>query len=181
MLSGGRWSLRRVSPRWSVRTTEDEVRRRIVEALAGRRTPEGGYRLSNEFHYLIARASCGDRAGQLLEQEDERLVALAGGAAETDLAGAVAGEVGVEVAAGELCRLRGGRRRGQLWVRDPAVAGEAAAGRRGGDEDVIGERACKGAAAGRGPSGVWRRWDGRSPSRPCGRPRARGGAGRVPR
>jgi SAM-dependent methyltransferase len=36
---------------------EAEVRQKIVEALADRRTPEGGYRLSNEFHYLIARAS----------------------------------------------------------------------------------------------------------------------------
>ncbi len=35
---------------------EAEVRERIVEGLAPFRTPEGGYRLSNEFRFLIARA-----------------------------------------------------------------------------------------------------------------------------
>ena len=35
---------------------EDDVRRQIVEALAPYRTPEGGYRLENEFHFVIARA-----------------------------------------------------------------------------------------------------------------------------
>jgi SAM-dependent methyltransferase len=35
---------------------EDEVRSRIVEALAPCRTPEGGYRLENEFHVVIAGA-----------------------------------------------------------------------------------------------------------------------------
>jgi SAM-dependent methyltransferase len=35
---------------------EDEVRRQIVDALAGCRTPQGGYRLENEFHVLIASA-----------------------------------------------------------------------------------------------------------------------------
>jgi hypothetical protein len=35
---------------------EDEVRAAIVEGLAPYRTPEGGYRLENEFHFLIARA-----------------------------------------------------------------------------------------------------------------------------
>jgi SAM-dependent methyltransferase len=35
---------------------EDEVRRQIVEALAPCRTPQGGYRLENEFHVLIASA-----------------------------------------------------------------------------------------------------------------------------
>jgi hypothetical protein len=35
---------------------EDEVRRRIVEALAPLRTREGGYRLENEFHIVIAAA-----------------------------------------------------------------------------------------------------------------------------
>jgi SAM-dependent methyltransferase len=35
---------------------ENEVRGRIVEALAPFRTPEGGYRLENEFHFLIASA-----------------------------------------------------------------------------------------------------------------------------
>jgi hypothetical protein len=35
---------------------EDEVRERIVEALEPHRTPEGGYRLPNEFHFLVARA-----------------------------------------------------------------------------------------------------------------------------
>jgi SAM-dependent methyltransferase len=41
----------------AVRTSgEEAVRRAIVESLAGFRTPEGGYRLENEWHYLIARA-----------------------------------------------------------------------------------------------------------------------------
>ncbi len=35
---------------------EGEVRREIVEALAPYRTTDGGYRLENEFHYLVARA-----------------------------------------------------------------------------------------------------------------------------
>jgi SAM-dependent methyltransferase len=35
---------------------EEEVRAAIVEGLAPYRTPEGGYRLENEFHFLIARA-----------------------------------------------------------------------------------------------------------------------------
>jgi SAM-dependent methyltransferase len=35
---------------------EEEVRSQIVEALAPYRTAEGGYRLSNEFHFLLARA-----------------------------------------------------------------------------------------------------------------------------
>jgi hypothetical protein len=34
----------------------DEVQRQIVEALAPCRTPEGGYRLENEFHFVIASA-----------------------------------------------------------------------------------------------------------------------------
>jgi SAM-dependent methyltransferase len=35
---------------------EAEVRRQIVEALAPFRTDDGGYRLENEFHFVIARA-----------------------------------------------------------------------------------------------------------------------------
>jgi SAM-dependent methyltransferase len=35
---------------------EEEVRGKIVELLALHRTPEGGYRLPNQFHYLVARA-----------------------------------------------------------------------------------------------------------------------------
>jgi SAM-dependent methyltransferase len=35
---------------------EDHVRNAIVDALAPYRTPSGGYRLENEWHYLIARA-----------------------------------------------------------------------------------------------------------------------------
>jgi SAM-dependent methyltransferase len=35
---------------------EQPVRRAIVEALAPYRTPGGGYRLENEWHYLVARA-----------------------------------------------------------------------------------------------------------------------------
>ena len=37
-------------------TNEEAVRREIVEALAPHRTPQGGYRLENEFHFVIARA-----------------------------------------------------------------------------------------------------------------------------
>jgi hypothetical protein len=33
---------------------EEEVRRQIVEALSSCRTPQGGYRLENEFHVLVA-------------------------------------------------------------------------------------------------------------------------------
>lgn len=39
-------------------------------------------------------------AGEALEQDQDGFVGLAGGALEADLAGAIAGEVGVEVAAG---------------------------------------------------------------------------------
>ena len=35
---------------------EDAVRWQIVEALAPHRTPDGGYRLENEFHFLVATA-----------------------------------------------------------------------------------------------------------------------------
>jgi hypothetical protein len=35
---------------------EPALRRAIVEALTPYRTPEGGYRLHNEFHFLVARA-----------------------------------------------------------------------------------------------------------------------------
>lgn len=35
---------------------ENEVKEQIVAALALNRTPEGGYRVNNEYHYLIARA-----------------------------------------------------------------------------------------------------------------------------
>src|SRR5687768_3608929 len=35
---------------------EHAVRRDIVEALAPHRSPDGSYRLGNEFHYLVARA-----------------------------------------------------------------------------------------------------------------------------
>jgi SAM-dependent methyltransferase len=35
---------------------EQELKSAIVEALAPYRTPSGGYRLENEYHYLIARA-----------------------------------------------------------------------------------------------------------------------------
>jgi hypothetical protein len=35
---------------------EAEVRDRIVEALASCRTPHGGYRIDNEFDFLIASA-----------------------------------------------------------------------------------------------------------------------------
>ena len=36
---------------------QDAAREAIVEALAVCRTPDGGYRLENEWHYLIARAA----------------------------------------------------------------------------------------------------------------------------
>jgi hypothetical protein len=35
---------------------EQEVRRQIVDELAPFRTPQGGYRLENEFHFLIVSA-----------------------------------------------------------------------------------------------------------------------------
>jgi SAM-dependent methyltransferase len=35
---------------------EDELKGAIVDGLAHYRTPEGSYRLSNEYHYLVARA-----------------------------------------------------------------------------------------------------------------------------
>ncbi len=35
---------------------EDELKAAIVEGLAPYRTPEGGYRLQNEYRSLIARA-----------------------------------------------------------------------------------------------------------------------------
>ena len=54
--------------------------------------------------------------GQPLEQDRKRLVLLAGGAGEADLAGAVAGEMGVELAALELGRPALRRRLGQLRV-----------------------------------------------------------------
>jgi SAM-dependent methyltransferase len=38
------------------RASEEAVRRAIVDALAPYRTPDGGYRLENEWHYLVARA-----------------------------------------------------------------------------------------------------------------------------
>jgi len=36
---------------------QDAARAAIVEALAGCRTPDGGYRLENEWHSMIARAA----------------------------------------------------------------------------------------------------------------------------
>jgi hypothetical protein len=33
------------------------VRQAIVEALAPHRAPDGSYRLENEWHYVVARAS----------------------------------------------------------------------------------------------------------------------------
>ena len=35
---------------------EGVLRRELVEALAAYRAPDGSYRLTNEFHYLVARA-----------------------------------------------------------------------------------------------------------------------------
>jgi hypothetical protein len=35
---------------------QEQVRAAVVEALAPFRTPEGGYRLENEWHCLLARA-----------------------------------------------------------------------------------------------------------------------------
>jgi hypothetical protein len=35
---------------------EDAVKTAIVDGLASYRTPDGAYRLENEYHYLIARA-----------------------------------------------------------------------------------------------------------------------------
>jgi SAM-dependent methyltransferase len=36
---------------------KDEARDAVLEALAACRTPDGGYRISNEWHYLMARAA----------------------------------------------------------------------------------------------------------------------------
>ena len=36
---------------------QDAARDAILEALAVCRTPDGGYRLENEWHFLIARAA----------------------------------------------------------------------------------------------------------------------------
>ena len=99
---------------------------------------------------------------------DEGLVVRAGGAAEADLAGAVAGEVGVEVAAGQLFGLgsrspprsaRGGRCRGRRRSRSRSPRGRRRRRRRGR------RRASAGAAP--GPCGGSRRSGGRWPSRPC--------------
>ena len=38
------------------RSQEEALKAAIVEGLAPYRTPDGGYRLDNEYHYLIARA-----------------------------------------------------------------------------------------------------------------------------
>ena len=35
---------------------EDEFKDAVLDALAGHRTPDGGYRLDNAYHYLLARA-----------------------------------------------------------------------------------------------------------------------------
>jgi hypothetical protein len=35
---------------------EPEFKRALIEGLAAHRTSDGGYRLSNQYHYLIARA-----------------------------------------------------------------------------------------------------------------------------
>ncbi len=121
-------------------------------------------------------------ASEPLEQEDEGLVALAGRAAEADLAGAVAGEVGVEAPAGQLGGLRGGRGGGQLRVAEAAVAGEAAAGGGGGDVDVLGERAGEPAQARREAELARRagRVDGGGTDPARGSP-ARAAGGRAPR
>src|SRR5439155_25098865 len=81
------------------------------------------------------------RAGGLLEWEQERFVRRAGGLLQPQLAGPVAGHIPIHAAFAQLGRLvaRGGG--GQLGVQEPPVAGEPAAGRRGGDEDLVGQRA----------------------------------------
>jgi hypothetical protein len=35
---------------------EDALGREIIDALAAHRTPDGPYRLVNQFHFLVARA-----------------------------------------------------------------------------------------------------------------------------
>jgi hypothetical protein len=35
---------------------EDELKRAVIDGLAAYRRPDGSYRLSNEYRYLIARA-----------------------------------------------------------------------------------------------------------------------------
>ena len=74
---------------------------------------------------------------------------------------------------------RGGR--GQLGMGDAAIAGEAAAGRRGGDVDVVGECVGQGLKpVRRDRGGGWRRSGGRWPSRSSRRPPATGAGGRAP-
>src|SRR5215210_5352879 len=81
------------------------------------------------------------RTADQLQRDHERLVRRAGPLLQRDLAGAVAADVGVVFGAGELRRLLGGRRRGQLRVQQPAVTGHAAAGRADRLHDLVRDRA----------------------------------------
>src|SRR3954452_7819536 len=97
---------------------------------------------------LRARAGGGSALGReipgaraLLEQEQEGRVGTPGLAPERDLAVAVRADAGVEVAAFEIAADLAQRRRRQLGVQEPAVAGHAAAGGAGRDVDALGEPA----------------------------------------
>jgi len=63
----------------------------------------------------------------------------AGDALHADLAGAVTGQVAGALAPGQLIGHWCGRRLGEFWVQEVAVAGEAAATRGWRDEDLLGE------------------------------------------
>lgn len=65
----------------------------------------------------------------------------AGDALHADPAGAVAGQVAGALAPGQLIGHWCGRRLGEFWVQEVAVAGEAAATRGWRDEDLPGEGA----------------------------------------
>src|SRR5690348_9624358 len=85
-----------------------------------------------------ARRSAGWRAlaGEFLEQEHEGGGRPAGDALHADLAGAVTGQVAGALAPGQLIGHWCGRRLGEFWVQEVAVAGEAAATRGWRDEDL---------------------------------------------
>ena len=118
------------------------------------------------------RPVAGRLAADPLEQLDDVDVRPIGRALHPDLAGAVGGDVGVE--------RRGPSPRppppavadgGELRVQEPAVAGEAAAGRRGRDDDIVGELGGELSQSGdRGRDAAPSRWGARRASPPLRRP-----------
>jgi NAD(P)-dependent dehydrogenase (short-subunit alcohol dehydrogenase family) len=158
------WLLKRITPEEAgaglVRGIEERAPRifvpkwwRYVSALRGVLNPLLDKRMETEpkFAALVreidAERSTRSNRGpsDALQEGDHRLVGLAGGASHRDLAGAVAGEVSVEAATGQLFGLRARRRGGQLRVGDAAVAGEGTAGGGGSDVHLAGEGAAESA------------------------------------